>query len=206
MSFKKIQVVAQIVGLVTIAVLSVLGVLALAGKSAPILMALGSTNLSRVPNVINYQGMLRRPDGTPVNGEYDMTFRLYDEPTLGTVLHTETLAEVVVHDGLFTVLLGDAEGNPINPVAFRNRLYVGIQVGSDAEMTPRQRIAPVPYAVQLTDGLYVDGEGDVGVGTTTPTQKLEVDNGNLLVQGAGSFSGSGDEALVYLGDENHFIK
>jgi hypothetical protein len=121
-----------------------------------------------VPNVINYQGMLRQPDGTPINGTYSMTFRLYDEPTLGTLFHTETLTEVVVHDGLFTVLLGDADGNPIAAVAFQNRLYASIQVEGDAEMEPRQRIAPVPYAVQLTDGVYVGEAGNVGVGNTDP--------------------------------------
>jgi hypothetical protein len=168
MALKRIERATQIVGLATILVLCVLGVLSLASGDKPEAAALAPATLSGVPNVINYQGMLRQPDGTPINGTYSMTFRLYDEPTLGTLLHTETLTEVVVYDGLFTVLLGDADGNPIDAVAFQNRLYASVQVGNDAEMEPRQRIAPVPYAVQLTDGIYVGEEGNVGVGNTDP--------------------------------------
>jgi hypothetical protein len=41
-------------------------------------------------------------------------------------------------------------------------------------MAPRQRIAPVPYAMQLTDGIYVGGDGNVGVGTTEPSTRLHV--------------------------------
>jgi hypothetical protein len=110
-----------------------------------------------------------------MNGTYDMTFRLYDSPTGGPPVHTETLTGVLVRDGLFTVLLGDAADNPINAAAFQKPLDVGIQVENGAEMVPRQRIAPVPYAVQLTDGVYVDESGRVGIDTTGPKKALHVD-------------------------------
>jgi hypothetical protein len=177
MFFRKVQLVAQIVGLVTILVLSVLGVVALASGSNPVSMALAPTTLSGVPNVINYQGMLREPDGTPINGPYTMTFKLYDDPVIGTALFTDTLQNIVVRDGLFTVLLGDSEGNEIGAALFAQPLYVGIQVEDNAEMAPRQRIAPVPYAVQLTDGIYVDGDSNVGVGTKDPVTKLHIEGG-----------------------------
>ncbi len=48
--------------------------------------------------------------------------------------------------------------------------------------------------------------GTVGIGIATPSQKLEVDLGNILVQGTGSFDTSGEEAILYLGDINHYIK
>jgi hypothetical protein len=177
MGLKKIQLVAQIVGFVTIGLLSISGVLAITSDGSPAWAALGQASPSmsaRVPNVINYQGMLRRPDGSVINGTYDMTFRLYYLPKGGNVVHTEQLLNVVVRDGLFTVLLGDGDGNPIQAADFKDPLYVGIQVGNDAEMQPRQRIAPVPYAVQLTDGVYVDESGNVGIGTTSPQAKLHV--------------------------------
>jgi hypothetical protein len=174
MAFKKIQLVAQIVGLVTILVLCVLGVLALASGDNPASAALGPASLSGVPNVINYQGMLRQPDGTVVNGAYTMTFRLYHDVTDGTPVHNETVQNVVVRDGLFTVLLGDT--NPIGAGVFKDPVYVGIQVENDAEMQPRQRIAPVPYAVQLTDGVYVDESGDVGIGTANPDRPLSINS------------------------------
>jgi hypothetical protein len=182
MGLKKIQLVAQIVGFVTIGLLSISGVLAITSDGSPAWAALGQASPSmsaRVPNVINYQGMLRRPDGSVINGTYTMTFRLYDSPEGGNVVHTEQLSNVVVRDGLFTVLLGDGDGNPIQAADFKDPLYVGIQVENDAEMQPRQRIAPVPYAVQLTDGVYVAESGNVGIGTTSPQAKLHVADESL---------------------------
>ena len=76
MSFKKIQLLAQLVGFVTIGLLSILGVLAIASGSSPAWAALGQASPSmspRVPNVINYQGMLRQADGSVINGTYTMT-------------------------------------------------------------------------------------------------------------------------------------
>lgn len=199
MSFKKIQLLAQIVGFLTIGLLSIFGALSIAGDTSPAWAALGQASPSmnpRVPNVINYQGMLRQADGSVINGTYNMTFRLYDSPTGGTPVHTETLTGVVVRDGLFTVLLGDAADNPIQAAAFQEPLYVGIQVAEDAEMQPRQRIAPVPYAVQLTDGVYVDESGNVGIGTTSPEAGLEINKDStndpaLLLNSSGLGWGSG---------------
>jgi hypothetical protein len=108
----------------------------------------------------------------------------------------------MVYDGLFTVLLGDADGNPIEAAAFRNKLYASIQVGNNAEMEPRQRIAPVPYAVQLTDGIYVDGDGNVGVGTTDPATKLHIEGGTDAGLTTGGFlvAGSTDGANIVIDD------
>jgi hypothetical protein len=48
--------------------------------------------------------------------------------------------------------------------------------------------------------------GNVGIGTSNPSQKLEVDKGDILVQGAGSFDVPGEEAFVFLGDTYNYIK
>ena len=46
----------------------------------------------------------------------------------------------------------------------------------------------------------------VGINTTQPTQSLEIDKGDILVQGKGSFDATGEEAFVFLGDTNNYIK
>ena len=48
--------------------------------------------------------------------------------------------------------------------------------------------------------------GGVGINTNTPTQKLHVDNGNILAEGLGSFDAAAEQAILYLGNTNHFIK
>ncbi len=45
----------------------------------------------------------------------------------------------------------------------------------------------------------------VGIGTTAPTQSLQVDFGNALVRGANNFQTNGDTAKLFLGDTNNFI-
>ena len=51
---------------------------------------------------------------------------------------------------------------------------------------------------------YIDSA--VGIGTQFPSQKLDVDHGNLMVQGTNSFQANGDAGIVYLGGIHHYIK
>ena len=46
----------------------------------------------------------------------------------------------------------------------------------------------------------------MGIGTTSPNQKLQVDGGNILVRGTNNFGSTGNEAVMYFGDVNHYIK
>jgi hypothetical protein len=54
--------------------------------------------------------------------------------------------------------------------------------------------------------LFQTTGGNLGLGTTTPIQKFEVDSGNLLVKGPQNFKGKGTTAFVYVGDRNHPIE
>ena len=51
---------------------------------------------------------------------------------------------------------------------------------------------------------YVDSK--LGVGTQLPTQQLDVDFGNMIVQGTNSFQTGGDAGIIYLGGIHHYIK
>jgi len=48
--------------------------------------------------------------------------------------------------------------------------------------------------------------GNVGIETHYPGQKLDVDYGNIIVQGTGSCDAPGEEGIVYLGTVHHLIK
>ncbi|HOM72181.1 MAG TPA: hypothetical protein PLP86_08040, partial [Armatimonadota bacterium] len=47
---------------------------------------------------------------------------------------------------------------------------------------------------------------NVGIGTINPYKKLQVDNGDILVRGTGNYAMAGNEACVFLGDTNNYIK
>jgi hypothetical protein len=105
---------------------------------------------------ISYQGRLTTPSGTPVeDGVYTMTFSIYNDPTTGSPLWTQT-STVTVTNGLFDVALGSIT-NPINATVFPGGpRWLGVQVDPDPEMTPRQPFDSVPYAI-TTENLRSGG-------------------------------------------------
>jgi hypothetical protein len=102
-----------------------------------------------IPTAFSYQGTLRDASGNLVNGTVNLSLRLYGVVTGGTPLYTENFTNVNVRSGLFTVIVGDAQALPAS-VFNTFPLYLGIKVNNDAELLPRQRLHPVPYAMQAT--------------------------------------------------------
>lgn len=100
-----------------------------------------------VPSLLNYQGMLRDAAGDPVpDGNYSVTFRIWDSEISGAAIWQEGRL-VTVQDGLFTVLLGSIV--PIPDTLFSNpNRWIGLEVGLDPEMSPRQRLVSAPFAWQ----------------------------------------------------------
>ena len=110
--------------------------------------------------LLQYQGRLTDPGtGEPVaDGNYTMTFRLYDAATGGSALWTET-EDVSVQGGLFSTVLGDTTA--LDQALFNGQaLWLGVKVMADAEATPRQQVLPVAYALSLVPGARVTGESD----------------------------------------------
>lgn len=89
-----------------------------------------------------YQGMLK-DSGSPANGAFSMTFRLYNAATGGTPLGTVGPLNVAVSNGLFSVEL-----NFPASVWDGGTRYLEIQVGSTT-LSPRVKITPTPYASAL---------------------------------------------------------
>ena len=109
-------------------------------------VALSSGVLAGTPtSVINYQGMLTDGGGNPISGNVDLTARIYTTDAGGVPLFAETHSSVLVTDGIFNVLLGSHTA--LSASVFENKpLFLGVEVGHDGEMTPRQQLAMVPYA------------------------------------------------------------
>jgi hypothetical protein len=98
-----------------------------------------------IPQQIYFQGILLDDNDEPVSGAYVFTFRIYDASAGGTELWEETHTSVQVSNGLYTVKLGSVD--PLNSSVFDgDTCYIGVQVDTDAEMSPRIRLLAVPYA------------------------------------------------------------
>ena len=124
-----------------------------------------------IGTVFTYQGQLKS-NGLPADGAADFAFSLHWEPIGGTEPVT-LVYDVSVASGLFTIELD------LGQAAFVGQRWLEVAVrmpagsGSFITLTPRQRLTATPYALQ-TRGLFVDDEGDVGIGTTTPNYSLHV--------------------------------
>ena len=58
--------------------------------------------------------------------------------------------------------------------------------------------------VNTQGNMYVSG--NIGIGTTNPGTKLEVDHGDILIRGVENFTSPGQQAILYLGDTNYSIR
>ena len=109
-----------------------------------ILFSLTTINsFAQSSNLLNFQARLSSTgDGELAEGNYTIVFTLYDSPSEGTVLWSETQS-VFIQNGILSVLLGSV--TPLENY-FDKPVWLGIKIGDDEEMTPRQSIMSVPYA------------------------------------------------------------
>ncbi len=133
------------------------GILLTAGPTAP--------SQESVPMLINYQGELRDPtSGEPVpDGEYNMTFLIYDLQFGGTPLwqssHDSTNGNPIqIQDGIFKVLLGSGTGDPLSASLFNGADRWLEMVVEGETLEPRQRLASVPYAIVSENSRLLDGQ------------------------------------------------
>ncbi|MFH1024230.1 MAG: hypothetical protein V1809_12690 [Planctomycetota bacterium] len=115
-----------------------------------------------VPQVINFQGKLYQ-SGTAVNTTVSITFRLYDVATGGTAVWTE-VQSVAVQSGYYGVQLGSVTA--LTGITFNQNYWLGVEVASDGEMTPRTPLAAVPAAMNA--GL-LNGKADTEFSAATHT-------------------------------------
>ena len=112
------------------------------------------TDATTIPHLVSFQGRLADTLGIPVPDTlHAVRFRLYARASGGVHFWEETQS-VLTGDGLFAVLLGSV--TPISDVPEAGNLYLGMKVGSDAEMTPRIRVASVAYSFRSARARHAD--------------------------------------------------
>lgn len=116
------------------------------------LLLVGTTVQAAVSHLVRYQGQAVDSQGVPLQGPYALTFRLYDADAGGTVVWQEVQANVPINKGHFSVLLGQVTSLTVD---WSQSLWLSIQVGTDPELLPRQRITSVPLAIraEVAEGL-----------------------------------------------------
>jgi hypothetical protein len=156
-----------------------------------VVIVLAATSSADVPKMVNYQGRLTDSAGAALDTTISMYFTIYADSGGTQNLWREEHPSVAVGSGLFDVLLGSI--SPIGPSVFNgDTRWLGVQLGSGPESRPLIPMVSVGYAyrsgksdtatVALNGGslwlqsgsdIYYN-DGNVGIGTATPTHKLHV--------------------------------
>lgn len=116
------------------------------------LLAGGPATAAPLGSSFTYQGRLEDA-GAPASGSYDFEFRLHtDLSSALPIAAPEVREDVALTDGVFTVDLdfgSAAFGGEARFLAISVR--PGASTGAFTPLTPRQRVAPAPYAITATN-------------------------------------------------------
>lgn len=160
--------------------------------------------LAQSPNTITYQGKLTNATGAPITTATNVVFRIYAAASGGSALWTETHNGVTPDaNGVFTRELGATTAFPATLFDGSKR-YLGITVGSDAEMTPRQVLnnAPYAFAVENVPGI-ARGKKNESVGMTGTVVNLT--QATITVPGPGYIIASAQAIGRIGGTANAYI-
>ncbi len=158
----------------------------------------------KAARIINFQGRVTDSSANPLTDPQQITFRIWNEAAGGSVLYNSDVCTITPdQNGIFSTLIGSTCGDEIPASVFTENMsaYLGITVDGDAEMTPRQHIATVAYAInaETLQGLppasparpatipFVDKNGVLGISAASPilrstTGQFTIEGQNLTLQ------------------------
>lgn len=107
-------------------------------------LLLATLSGAEVPHLIGFQGQLTE-GGNPVNGEVEISFKIYNVETGGSPMWIE-VQMVTVEEGRYSVLLGS--GTTLDGIEFTGDRWLALHVTGQSEMAPRYRLATSPFSLR----------------------------------------------------------
>lgn len=159
---------------------------------APVLASLPASP----PRMLAFQGRLSDKTNNPIIAEKTLRFGLYDNQTASasSLLWQETQSIQPDNNGNFKTLLGKSQPIYQNLLTDNPKLYLGITIETETELTPRQQIATVTYSQDSAKVQGLSPITDPNAGTTNVLLALD-SGGDLIVGGSASprFEATGGE-------------
>jgi len=139
-----------------------------------------------IPQIIGYEGRLTNSSGDPVITSKTFTFKIYSVETGGSPVTNGTSIETITPDsnGIFNAAIAFQSG-----VFDGANRWMGVQVGSDSEMTPRIQIASAAHA-------YKTLQADQADNSTTAAGKSIAAYGGDIIPFTASGSGKLDSRVI----------
>ncbi len=127
---------------------------------------------AEVPMQLHYQGRILDSQGLGMNGTVGMEVRVYDAPTGGNPIYSESLGSVSLTDGFYRIAFG-AAGGTLSAALTGTENHLAIVVDG-VEQAERTKFHSVPFALHARESLdassvledfrkiEVTGQGDFG--------------------------------------------
>ena len=153
-----------------------------------------SEGLTQVPKTLSYQGVLTDTSGTQVpDGQYQLTFNLYDQQSGGSSLWAETQTSNV-EKGVFSVVLGK-----IAPLmlSFDTGYWLGIAVDGGPELSPRTELTASAYslnAAAISDSIVTGSK--IADGQVVRSLNGITDDVNMVAGPNISITPQGDSLII----------
>jgi len=161
---------------------------------------------AQIPRLITVQGRLLDSSSSPVTTPVSVIFKIFDDPTVGNELWSESRSITPDSNGIFNIILGSV--TPLD-IPFDEPTYLEVNVEGEV-LSPRYSLTALPYGfrgiaaenLSSSERIYVQPEsslegsyfyglgsaqslyltGDLGIGISLPASRLHV-VGTPLIEG-----------------------
>jgi hypothetical protein len=128
---------------------------------APLVAALPGRSWANVPETLNDQGQLFDSTGAPATGMHTLVFTVYNASGFAMWSQTVSNYNFTGTNGYFSVNLDVSTGynspfTEYGTFAIGGESTLGVKVDADPEMSPRQTIAAVPFALDAANAESVN--------------------------------------------------
>ena len=118
------------------------------------------------PELINYQGRLTNPDGSPQAGAKTFSLSIWDDATGGAALYSEDLGEILLDEnGIYSFQFGADSAALAQALQAGGQHWIELTV-DNAVLSPRPRILAVPFALKAAQADTAARAGGARAGAT----------------------------------------